>query len=316
MNDPAAPPAWFDAALATPPEEHDLEVEGARIASLTWGRPGDPVLVLVHGGAAHARWWSHLGPLLAEEHRVVALDLSGHGDSDHRPHYRADQWAREVVAVAERERHGGGPPIVVGHSMGGFVTIVAAAEHGDALEGAIVLDSPVQRPDPESEEGRRRGPNMFRQPKAYPDLATGMEHFHLVPPQPSEHPWLVREVARHSLRRWDDGTWRWKFDPRIFAERTGPSRPSDYAENLARAACRMAIVSGARSAIVDDDVIAHMRALVAGSPAAAAGVPFVKVPEAHHHLLLDQPLATVTALRAVLASWRPVGTQPTPVARS
>nr|WP_325232042.1 alpha/beta hydrolase [Egicoccus sp.] len=306
-------PAWFLAALEDRPEEHHLEVEEARITYLAWGTPGRPVLVLVHGGAAHARWWAHLGPLLAEEHRVVAIDLSGHGDSDHREHYRADQWAREVMAVADAERAEGRAPVVVGHSMGGFVTIVAAAEHGHALAGAIVLDSPVRRPDPESEEGRRRGPNMFRQPKAYPDLEAGVEHFHLVPPQPTENPWLTREVARHSLRRWDDGSWRWKFDPKVFVERTGPSQPSDYAADLRRAACRLAIVSGARSAIVDEDVISHMRELVAGSPAAYAGVPFVRVPEAHHHLLLDQPLATVTALRAILATWRPVGAQPAPV---
>ena len=306
-------PAWFVAAMATAPERHHLEVDGARIAYLAWGRPGAPLLTLVHGGAAHAYWWAHLAPLLAEDHRVVAVDLSGHGESDHRPRYGAEQWACEVMAVCARERGAGGPPVVVGHSMGGFVTIVAAARHGEHLEGAIVLDSPVRRADPESEEARRRGRNMFRAPKAYPDLATGMAHFHLVPPQPTTNPWLVAEVARHSLRRWDDGTWRWKFDPRVFVERAGPSRPSEYAPDLAGAACRLAIVSGARSAIVDDAAIGQMRALVAGSPAAAAGVPFVQVPEAHHHLLLDQPLATVTALRALLATWRPVGTPPTPV---
>src|SRR5690606_20644029 len=181
----AAAPAWFGAALDHRPEVHRLEVEDARISYLAWGTPGRPVLVLVHGGAAHARWWAHLGPLLAEDHRVLAPDLSGHGDSDHRDGYRADQWAREVMAVADAERADGRAPVVIGHSMGGFVTIVAAAEHGCDLAGAVVLDSPVRRPDPESEEGRRRGPNMFRQPKAYPDLETGMDHFHLVPPQPS-----------------------------------------------------------------------------------------------------------------------------------
>ncbi|GGI09599.1 alpha/beta fold hydrolase [Egicoccus halophilus] len=308
--DPTVAPAWFAASLAATPESHVLTVDRVDIAYLAWGRPGDPVLVLVHGGAAHAHWWSSLAPLLAEEHRVVAVDLSGHGDSAHRERYRAEWWAQEVVAVAEHERVGPRRPVVVGHSMGGFVTVVAAARHGAALDGAIVLDAPIRRPDPETEEAGRRGRSMFRQPKAYPDLATGMEHFHLVPPQPEAEPWLLREVARHSLRRFDDGRWRWKFDPRVFVERTGPSRPSDYAEDLTRAACRLAIVNGARSAIVDDEVIAHMRELVAGSPAAAAGVPFVKVPEAHHHLLLDQPLATVTALRAVLATWHPVGAPP------
>jgi pimeloyl-ACP methyl ester carboxylesterase len=176
----------------------------------------------------------------------------------------------------------------------------------------MVLDAPVRRPDPESEEARRRGPNMFRAPKTYPDLETAVEHFHLVPPQPATHPWLLEHVARHSLRRTEAG-WTWKFDPGMFAHRSGPSRPSAFGPELARASCRLAIVNGERSAIVDDEVIAHMQQLVAGSPASAAGVPFVKVPDAHHHLLLDQPLATVTALRAILASWHPVGVPPATV---
>jgi pimeloyl-ACP methyl ester carboxylesterase len=306
------PPAWFDAVLAQAPASGVVEVAGCSIHYLAWGDPARPPLVLVHGGAAHANWWSHLAPWLADTHRVVAIDLSGHGDSGWRDTYRPEQWADEILAVATAagDGNGGGTrPVIVGHSMGGFVTIVVAARHGAALEGAIVLDAPVRRPDPESEEGRRRGPNMFRQPKTYPELDTAVEHFHLVPPQPATHPWLLDHVARHSLRSTPDG-WTWKFDPGMFAHRAGPNRPSDFGPELARAACRLAIVTGERSAIVDDDVIAHMQDLVAGSPASGAGVPFVKVPDAHHHLLLDQPLATVTALRAILASWHPVGASP------
>jgi pimeloyl-ACP methyl ester carboxylesterase len=312
---PAAAPAWFDRALAVVPEAGSVQVAGCDIRFLAWGRAGSPVLVLVHGGAAHANWWSHLAPSFAGTHRVVAVDLSGHGESGWRDTYRAELWADEVVAVAEAQApaHSGVRPVVVGHSMGGFVTIVAAARRGAALEGAIVLDAPVRRPDPESEEGRRRGPNMFRAPKTYPDLETAVEHFHLVPPQPSTHPWLLDHVARHSLRGTPEG-WTWKFDPRVFAHRSGRSRPSAFGHELARAACRLAIVTGERSAIVDDDVIAHMQELVRGSPASAAGVPFVKVPEAHHHLFLDQPLATITALRAILATWHPVGAPPVEVA--
>jgi pimeloyl-ACP methyl ester carboxylesterase len=56
-----------------------------------------------------------------------------------------------------------------------------------------------------------------------------------------------------------------------------------------------------------------MAELLAGSPAAVAGVPFVEVPEAEHHVLLDQPIALITALRAVFGTWRPVGVAPAPV---
>jgi pimeloyl-ACP methyl ester carboxylesterase len=307
-------PAWFEEALARAPSPGRVVVAGCEVAYLAWGAPGQPVLVLVHGGAAHAHWWSHLAPFLAEDHRVVAVDLSGHGASGWRETYRPELWADEVLAVAEAEATPGAVvrPVVVGHSMGGFVTIVVAARHGAALEGAIVLDAPVRRPDPESEEGRRRGRNMFRAPKTYPALEEAVRHFHLVPPQPTTQPWLLEHVARHSLKRTPEG-WTWRFDPGMFTHRAGPNRPSDFGPELARAACRLAIVTGERSSIVDDDVIAHMQQLVRGSPASAAGVPFVKVPDAHHHLLLDQPLATVTALRAILATWRPVGAAPATV---
>jgi len=302
-------PEWFGRALSAPREEGVVEVDGCPIHHLVWGEEDRPTLVLVHGGAAHARWWSALAPLLAVDRRVVALDMSGHGQSGWREVYRVDTWVEEVLAVA-RAAGGVGRPIVAGHSMGGFVTIVAAATYGAGLEGAIVLDAPVRRSDPESDEGRRG--RMFSAPKTYPDLDTAISHFHLVPPQPCENRWLVEEIARASLRRVDGG-WTWRFDPRLFVSREGPSSPSDFASELARVACRFAIVNGERSAVVDADVRAYTAELLAGSPAAAAGIPFVEVPEAQHHLLLDQPLATVTALRAVLASWSPVGAPPATV---
>ncbi len=302
-------PAWFEHAVSIEPDVGRVDVHGAEVAYLAWGDAAAPTMVLVHGGAAHARWWAALAPFLAEHHRVVALDLSGHGASGRRERYRPELWAEEVLAVAQAGGSGG-RPVVVGHSMGGFVTVVAAAKHGAALDGAIVLDVPIRRPDPESQEGR--GGRMFRSPKTYPDLDTAMEHFHLIPPQPCENTWLVRYIARHSLRETPDG-WTWCFDPRIFTNREGPASPSDYAEALASAACRFAIINGARSHIVDEEVRAYMAELLADSPAAAAGVPFVEVPEAYHHLFLDQPLAVVTAIRAVLAAWRPVGTAPAEV---
>lgn len=301
---PDTPPGWFRSA--PPPTTASITVDGARIHLEVRGSETAPTVVLVHGGAAHTGWWAGVAPWLATDHRVVALDLSGHGRSDRRETYHVETWAAEVVAAAEAAG-GAGRPVVIGHSMGGFVTLVVAAHHGAALDGAIILDTPVMRPDPESAEGRRGG--MFRAPKTYPDLATAMAHFHLVPPQPVVTPWLVAEVARQSLVETPAG-WGWRFDPRVFTARPGPAQPSAFAPLLAGTACRFAVVVGERSALVGADIRAYMAELLAGSPAARAGVPFVLVPEAHHHLLLDQPLATATALRTVLATWRPVGVAP------
>ena len=309
--DPEVPaPDWFSRTLAAPVERFTVEVEGVPIAALAWGERGAPVLVLVHGGAAHAQWWAPLAPLLADRLRVVAFDMSGHGDSGRRDVYSVTTWAAEVLAVAAAAG-GSGRPVVVGHSMGGFVTIATAALHGTELEGAIIIDAPVHRPDPETMEGIAGG--MFRAPKVYPDLAEGMRHFHLVPPQPCANGWLVGHVARHSLTEVEGGV-TWKFDRGVFTQRSGPNNPSDFGPLLARAACRVAIVNGSDSAIVSEDTREYMAELLADSPAAIAGVPFIEVPEARHHVPLDQPIALVTALRAILGSWRPVGTAPVAVA--
>lgn len=306
---PPGAPTWFADGLREPVETGRTEVDGAGVAWVAWGRRSDPTMVLVHGGAAHARWWTAVAPSLARHHRVVALDLSGHGDSDHRSAYDATQWAEEVLAVGQ-DAGGTGRPLVVGHSMGGLVVIALAAAHGPQLAGAVVLDAPVRRPDPETEEGQIG--RMFRAPKRYPDLETALAHFHLVPPQPCENDWLLRYIGAQSLRPGPDG-WSWKFDPGVFSARRGPSYPEVFGPELARAGCRVAIVNGERSSIVDEDVRAHMTSLLADSPAAAAGVPVLDVPFAHHHLLLDQPLAVVTAIRGVVAAWRPLGRAPDPV---
>jgi pimeloyl-ACP methyl ester carboxylesterase len=160
-------PTWFTRALAVPRGDLMVDVAGCPIHALTFGRPGTRGLVFVHGGGAHAHWWTHVAASFAEEFRVVCVDLSGHGDSGHRSTYSLEQWTDEVMAVASAGDIAG-PPVVVGHSMGGFVTIGTAARHGDAVSGAIVCDSPVTEPDPEIASYRLK--EAFGRPRVYPTM--------------------------------------------------------------------------------------------------------------------------------------------------
>ena len=66
------------------------------------------------------------------------------------------------------------------------MAIHTAALYGDLLAGAVIVDSPVRRPDPETEEGTRG--RAFRAPGTYPSLDEALTHFHLIPPQPD--PWV------------------------------------------------------------------------------------------------------------------------------
>jgi pimeloyl-ACP methyl ester carboxylesterase len=283
------PPAWFTEALATAPTERSVDVGGTPIRVLDWDRePGAPGIVFVHGGAAHAHWWSFLAPMFTERWHPVAFDLSGHGDSGRRDRYEHEIWANEVMAVADSAGFPG-PPVVVGHSLGGLVAMQTAATYGDRLAGAVVVDSPVRRPDPES-EARARG-TEFRLPGVYPDFETALARYRLVPEQECENRFLVEHVGRHSLHETPEG-WTWKFDPALFTHTMVSMRGQ-----LLAARCRMALFRGEDSVVVPADTFEYMRELLDDT------APVVSIPGARHHLFLDQPLAFVAALRTLLLDW-------------
>jgi len=281
-------PAWFQRALAAPRDDRFVEVDGCRIHYLRWGAPERPGLVLVHGGAAQAHWWTHVAPLLAGEYCVAALDLSGHGDSGRRESYPRGAWAREVLAVAG-DAHFAGPPIVIGHSMGGFVTVVTAAEYGERIAGAVILDSPMRLPSEEERVGLAG--KAFRDPKVYPSVEDALEHYRTVPDQPSSLPYVMDHVARSSLREVEGGC-TWKFDPEIFRNIT----PRASGEELPRVKTRVALFR-AENGLVTEHIGKEMYDLL------GRVAPVIEIPEAWHHMMLDQPLLLVTGLRTLLADW-------------
>ena len=58
-------PAWFERVVAIEPERTFVAVEGAQVETLAWGERGKPGLIFLHGGAAHADWWSFIAPFFA-----------------------------------------------------------------------------------------------------------------------------------------------------------------------------------------------------------------------------------------------------------
>ena len=281
----AGPPPWFLAALGASVETGSVRVHGTPISYRAYGSRAESGIVLVHGGAAHARWWDHIAPLLARATRVVAVDLSGHGDSGRRDVYTLDSWADEVLAVASAAGIGG-PPIVVGHSMGGFVALRVAGLHGSLIEGVVVIDSPVRDITPEEQAARDQ--RAFGPLRVYPTRAAAIARFHPIPDQPAL-PYIAAHVAETSIGAVDGG-WSWKFDPRVFG------RPPLTPALLTRLDCRVALFCAEHGIVTPQtselmyDRLGHR-------------APLIEIPAAGHHVMLDHPIALVTGLRTLLADW-------------
>lgn len=286
---PAAP--WFREALACEPERTSFTLEGVEIELLCWGEVGKPGLLFLHGGVAHADWWSFIAPFFAGAYRCAAISWSGMGGSGWRESYSIPQYSREVLrAIEVAQLDVAGPPILIGHSFGGYPLMYTASHHGERIGGAIMIDSFVPR------EKRKRAmrPTVGR---LYASLEEGLSRFRFLPEQSSDWPEIVDFIARKSLRQVPGdgeapGGWSWRFDP-DFTQKVEPVNADEWIERMA---VPMALLYGERSAMVDAEAIGRMAQRLPRCIATAA------IPEAQHHIMADQPLALVAALRLAISA--------------
>jgi pimeloyl-ACP methyl ester carboxylesterase len=122
------------------PARSATSADGTRIAGFELGGSGDPI-ILVHGTSADHTTWRVSGPLLARNHRVVAVDRRGRGASGDGPEYAFAREFEDLVAVAQVVAAEAGRPIdVVGHSLGGRIALGAALDT-DAIRRLVTYES-------------------------------------------------------------------------------------------------------------------------------------------------------------------------------
>lgn len=103
---------------------------------LQWGIKGRQRALLLHGlSSSAATWWRIADGLAADGYHVSAPDLRGHGNAPHTSSYRLSGYAADLWAL------GGGWDVVVGHSLGGTLATLIAADAG--FTRRLVLLDPV-----------------------------------------------------------------------------------------------------------------------------------------------------------------------------
>ena len=193
--------------------------DGNRLAADEAGDPGDPPVILLHGGGqTRHSWGTTLGAVARKGWHAYAVDLRGHGESEWAPDgdYTLDAFAGDVLAIS---RALGTPPVLVGASLGGIASLAAIGEHtGRAVARALVLVDVAPRME---EQGRLRiGAFMAEHMEdgfgSLDDVADAIQQYNPHRPRPSDLGGLEK-----NLRRGDDGRWYWHWDPAFIGGRLG-----------------------------------------------------------------------------------------------
>lgn len=262
--------------MGTQVTRHERTRGDVRLVCTEFGGTGDPVLLL-HGLAGYAGEWSETAACLRHEHRVLAPDQRGHGDSERNPDdvsrdsyvLDAAMWIEELV---------GGRANVIGQSLGGDTAFLLAARRPDLVASLVVAEASPES-DPEAASKVSTWLSKWKIP--FPSEIAAIEFFG---GSTSARTWA------HGLERRGGGLWP-RFDPAVMLASLRESHSSHWAE-WSRIQCPVLLVRGEHS--MSAGRIADMMGAL---PHSRVDV----IANAGHDVHLEQPVAWCNAIRRFLA---------------
>jgi pimeloyl-ACP methyl ester carboxylesterase len=267
---------------------HFVEVNGVKLHYLDYGLAGRQPLLFVHGGAAHAHWFDFVAPGFSADHHVRSLDQRGHGDSAwaEPAAYSFKIYAADLNAFVEaldlRDF------VLIGHSMGGIVSLLYAATYPGRVGRLVIVDSTMRHSTDRVAQMREIGTRPATRYATQEDLVA---RYRLRPFEGAHQaaPEVIQRMALYSGRQEADGSWRHKADRRMYAR----FEPVASVPLWAQIKVPTLAVKGDRTTRFTPEVLAEIRAL-------APQVQLAEVPGSDHHVMLDNPQGFVDAVRKFL----------------
>lgn len=202
----------------TTPVECRIALPHLELAAQVWGDETLPPLVALHGWLDNAGSFARLAPRLAARYRVIALDLPGHGHSDHLAagaSYHYLDYVQVVLAAADAlrlDRYS-----LLGHSLGAGIAALVAAAAPERIERLLLIEGLGPLGDDGSHTLQRfrdalapRGDNG-KPLRIFRDVAQAVAARSMASGLPAE---LARPIVERGLVE-TDGGWRWRSDPRL-----------------------------------------------------------------------------------------------------
>ncbi|MCP3459855.1 MULTISPECIES: alpha/beta fold hydrolase [unclassified Bradyrhizobium] len=280
------------------PKSRFYESHGLRLHCADWGNEGAPVVILVHGGRDHCRSWDVIARALQPHFHVLAPDLRGHGDSDWTKggSYALTEYVYDLThlvrAIAAPE------VILVGHSMGGMVSLIYSASFPEQVSALVILDGVTVLPDAQKAPTHERITKWVgqldklhdRAPRSYRTIEDAAAQMRTYNKRLSRE--LALHLATHGVRQNEDGSYRWKFDP--YQRVTAPQRlwPDDHVELWGRITCPTLLLNA------DESFLAASKA--AGLERYFRQARIEMISGAGHWLHHDRPKEVLGAIRRFL----------------
>jgi pimeloyl-ACP methyl ester carboxylesterase len=220
--------------------------DGIPLNYLEWGSADSPPVLFLHGLTDHAYVWRPVCERLADRYHCVALSLRGHGDSGPSPQrqYNFALFASDVEALV---RHLGWQRfLLVGHSLGGRVSIAYAGSHPQQVIALVVVDV---APQLHEEAAWRIKRTMEATPVEFDSWQAAVDY--MAQARPSTPRTIIEERAFYALRPLPNGKVTWKLDPLVREEWLGPGLPpratADVWAALEQLQCPMLLIKGETS---------------------------------------------------------------------
>jgi len=268
------------------PRSHYVDRNGLKLHHLDWGNEGAPPIVLVHGSRLHAHVWNDFSRRYRDRFHIIAVDQRGHGDSawGAEEGYQLEELYRDLRAHVEAR--GLARYTLIGHSLGGRVSMLYASRHQAELERLVLVDiTPGRPPGPEARDVTMASANP--QPRDFESEEAAIAYLARAMSRAPRA--LVEESVRHGMRRNEAGRYVWKYDPLLFSRRVRPSASMDLWKVVSEVSTPTLLQYGSESDVVNAELAEQLRGTM-------PRCTVERVENAGHGLFTDQPDAFASSV--------------------